>query len=399
MEAKVEDLAKGKIKLKILVSPKEMVGFFNRSYEKIAPTIKLDGFRPGKVPRALVEGAAGVARILSEGLDLAIQETYFETIKEHKIVPITSPKIVINKYPNYGATEEDVKEYLEFEAELEVLPEVKLRDYSKIKVEKGEVKKSSNEEIEKVLQHFQKQNAKFNETDRAAKMGDWVEITYTGSLDHVKIDQMSSKNHPLVLGEGNLIPGFEEKIVDMKKGEKKKFKIKFPKDYHSKEYAGAEAEFEVELINVKEIELPEINGAFAEKFGHKDVTELKDAIKKNMDQEYEQEFERDLEIKVLDKVLPLLEVEIPESLVQGEIERMISDFAAQVGTQGLNFEQYLSGIKKTREDLKKEMGPQAEKNVKIGLILGKIIEENKWDHHDKDSGKKAIDYLVNKLTK
>lgn len=399
MEVKSEDLKKGKFKLTITVSPEEMAAYYNKSYEKIAPTVKLDGFRPGKAPRKLVEAAAGTARILSEALDMAVSENYYKAIIEKKLNPISQPKIVINKYPAYGESADNVKDVFEFEAEIEIMPEVTLGDYSKLKIKPKDLKKAGAEDIKKVLDHFQKQASTFVEIDRPAKKGDRVEISFEGFLKKVRIDQMCSKNHPLILGEGSLIPGFEDEVVGMKKGEKKEFKITFPKDYHSKDYAGKDAEFKVELIDLKEIQLPELNDEFAKKFGHKNMDELKKAIEKNLNQELEEEHKRSVEMDAVDKVLPLLKAEIPNSLVEGETARMLGQYSEQLTRQGINFERYLDSIKKTREQILAEMKPQAEKNVKVGLLLGKIIEEKKWDPKDPKNGEKAIKYLVDTLTK
>ncbi|MFA4996083.1 MAG: trigger factor [Patescibacteria group bacterium] len=399
MEVKSEDLKKGKFKLTITVSAGEMVNYFNKSYEKIAPTIKMDGFRPGKAPRKLVEAAAGTARILSEALDMAISENYYKAIIEKNLNPIVQPKIVVNKYPNYGDTTESVKEDFVFEAEIEVLPPVELGDYKKLKVAKKSPDKAKQEDVEKVLKHFQKQSSTFADLDRAAKKGDRAELNFEGFLKKVRIDQMCSKNHPVILGEGNLIPGFEDEIIGMKKGEKKEFKIKFPKDYHSKEYASKEAEFKIELLDLKEVKLSELDDEFAKKFGHKNMTELKNAIEKNLNQELEEDHKRKLEADVIEKVLTVLKVEVPESLVEQETQRILGEFSNQLTSQGINIDRYLESIKKSQEDLLKEMKPQAEKNVKTGLLLGKIIEEKKWDPKDPKNGEKAIQYLVSELTK
>jgi len=399
MEVKVEDLGKSKKKLVVTLPPKEMVGYFKKAYEKIAPTIKLSGFRPGKAPKKLVENAAGLARLLSEGLDFAINDSYFNALQKEELTPITQPKIVINKYPNYGQSEDEVKENFEYEAELEVMPKVGMDDYSKIKIEKPKKETAKEEDIAKVLNHFQKQGSNLAEVDRPAKIGDQVEISYEGFLDHVKKDSMCSKNHPLILGEKTLIPGFEEELVGMKKGDKKEIKLKFPKDYHAKEFAGKEGVFNTELQNVREVTLPELNDKFAEKFGHKNMSELKKAIKESLDKEMEQNYQRDLEGKIIDKLLPLLKVEIPVGLIDREVERMISDFSGQVAAQGMDFEKYLESMKKTREQLASDMRPTAEKNVKVGLMLGKIIEDKKWDTSDPEAGKKAIEFLVKELTK
>lgn len=399
MEVKSENLKKGKVKLIIKLTPKEMSVHFKQAFDRIAPTIKLPGFRGGKAPRKLIEGSAGVARILSDGLDLAVSDSYFKATKEEKLIPINQPNIVINKYPHYGHTEEEVGEEFEFEAEFEVLPPVTLADYSKIKVDKIQTKTASKEDVEKVLSHVLKQNAEFKDSTVGAKNGDRIEINFEGFLKHVKIDQMCSKNHPLILGENTLIPGFEEELVGLKTGEKKDFQIKFPKDYHGKEFAGKDAEFKVEVISVKEIILPKEDDELAKKFGHDSVKNLKDAIEKNLNLELEENAKRELENNIIEAMLPLLSVEIPDSLISREIERMISDFAKQITDRGLNFDKYLEGIKKTREDLLKEMRPQAEKNIKVGLLLGKIVEENKWDQNDPEVGKKAMAFLASKLAK
>jgi trigger factor len=399
MEVKVENLGECKKKIIIKVPAKEMAGFFISAYKKVAPTVKIDGFRTGKAPRKLVEGVVGVARLLSEGLDLAVSESYFKAITENKINPIGQPNIVINKYPSYGHTAEEIKGDLEFEAEVEILPKFDMPDISKLKVIKPKKEEAKKEDIEKVISHFKKQSAVLTEVDRSAKIGDQAEISYEGFLKNVKMDSMCSKNHPLVLGENTLIPGFEENIVGLKKGDKKDFKITFPKDYHAKELAGKETEFKVEILTIREIKMPELNDAFAEKFGHKNIKELEEAVKKHLNQELEENYSREVDGLVIEKVLPLVKITLPKGLIDQEVVRMIEDFGKQVTARGLNFDQYLESTKKTREDLAKEMRPQAEKNVKVGLLLGKIIEEKKWDHIDQTAGRKAIDYLVEKIAK
>lgn len=399
MQTKVEKLKKSKIKLTITLEPKELVRYFKNAYDSIAPTIKLDGFRPGKAPRPLTESAIGVTRILSQALDEAINESYIKALKEEHLSPIASPAIKVNKYPNYGQTEEEISNGFEFEMEFLTLPEVILGDYSKVKVGKPAVEDVKDEDIQKILDNLKKQKASFAEVDRTAQMGDFAEITFEGSLKGVRMDAMCSKNHPLVLGEKSLIPGFEEEVVGMKKGDKKTFKIKFPKDYHSKELAGKDTEFNVELVNLKEVKLPEVDDVFAADFGQKSVKDLKDAIKKNLAVEYEKKYQNDLESRILDKVLPLVKTEISDELIEKEIDRMVHDYEHQLEHMGMKLESYLSSMKKTIEDIRKDMRSTAEKNVKVGLMLGKIIEQQKLDQNDPEVGKKAIEHLVKVMTK
>ena len=251
----------------------------------------------------------------------------------------------------------------------------------------------------KILDNLQKQKAAFAEIDREAKNGDWAEVSFEGSLKGVRIDSMCSKNHPLVLGEKSLIPGFEEEIIGMKKGEKKSFKIKFPKDYHAKEYAGKEAEFAVEIINLKEVMLPPVDDAFAGDFGQKNADGLISAIKENLAVELEKKYQDELENKVLDKMLPLVKADIADEMIDQEVDRIMTGYQEQLKGMGMNFETYLKGVQKTTEELQKEMRPTALKNIKVGLMLGKVIDDMKIDRENPESGKKAIKYLVETLVK
>ena len=398
MEIKVEKKSEGKIKFTINLSPAEMVKYFNKSYAKISSTIKLDGFRPGKAPRKLIESAAGLSRLLSSGLDLAVSDSYQKALKENSITPITSPNVVIVKYPNYGVSEEEVKENFEFEVEIEAIYDVSLNDYSDVKIKKPPLKKATKKEIEKVLEHFSKQNATFSEVRRGAQKGDRIEIDFDGYIKRVKIDQMCSKNHPIIIGDNTLIPGFEDELIGLKKGDSKTFKIKFPQNYHAKEYAGKDAEFEVRVRDLKEVALPVLDHNFAQKFGHNNMSDLKNAIELNLNLELEQEHRRSVESMVFDALIPKLNANIPNTLIEREAERILFDFSEQIKKQGLNIELYLKNIGKTKEEFTKEMWPQATKNIQIGFIMGQVIEKNKWDQNDKKIGGKVINYLINKLT-
>jgi len=399
MKVKKEDFKKGKVKLLIELGPEKLLEYFKKQYEKLAPEVKISGFRPGKAPRKLIEEAIGQGRLLSESLDIAIQDSYVEAIKKEKLVPVCAPKIAISSYPTWGLEESEIKDSLEYEAEFEVMPKVDLGDYSKIKINKREIKKVEDEDIEKVLTHLRRQKATFADIKRSAKKGDRIEISYEGSIKGVKKDAMTAKNHPLVLGDETLIPGFEDQIVGMKKGEKKKFDITFPADYRAKDFAGKKADFEVELIDIKEMNLPELDEKFAESFGHNKITELKEAIKKSLHTELEQKINSEIENELIEKMLPLLKVEVPEILIDQEVDRTITGMGEQIKSRGLSFDKYLESIKKTNEDFRKEIRPTAERNVCIGFLLGKIIEEQKIDHTNPQAGRIAIDYLKNKLIK
>ena len=399
MDIKIEEQKNSSIKLTIEIEPKELAKYFRESYEKLAPEVKVSGFRPGKAPYKMVESALGYNRLYSEGLELAVQKSYMEAISVKKIFPVASPQITVKKSPQFSLDETEIKDNLIFEAVLDIMPKVELNDWTKIKFKAPERKATTEADVEKIIKYLLRQKALFKDVKRGAKIGDRIEITYDGSVKRVRIDKMCSKNHPMILGEGNLIPGFEEKIVGMKKAEKKSFEIKFPKDYHDKDVAGKEANFELTLVELKEVVLPTLDDEFAKNYGHNKAEDLKKAIKESLEKENENNYQSKLQNEVLEKVLPSLKVIVPESLIAEETGRIIEGMKKQVESNGLNFEKYLENIKKSYDDLRSDLKNQAEKNIKVGFLLGKIIEERKIDPKDKDAGKKAVDYLVSKLTK
>jgi len=398
MKIKKEELKNSRIKLTIEITPAELVKYFRESFEKISKTVKIDGFRAGSAPFKLVEAAAGHNRLYSEGVDNALQKSYPEAVVQEKIMPISQPKVDVKKTPQFSVDADDIKDNFVYEVEVDVMPKVTLGDYRGLKVKEPKKREAKETDIEKIISHLRKQKATFREiTKRGVKKGDRAEIDFEGFLKKVRVDRMCSKNFPMILGESNMIPGFEEKVIGMKKGEEKEFKIKFPAKYHDKEIAGKEAEFKIKLNDAREIILPEVDKSFAESFGQKSVSELKESIKKNLIKEIEVEHKNVVEAMVMEKLLPKLSVDLPTSMIEQELLRMIEAFKKQIETQGMNFEKYLTSIKKSLEDIKKDMTPQAEKNIKIGFILGKVIEEKKYDTKSNESGKKAIDYLVKTL--
>jgi len=398
MKVKKEDLKKGKFKLTVTVEPSELIKYYKSPYEKLTEEVKISGFRPGKAPRKLNEESVGIAKLLSESMDSIIQQEYYLAIQQEKLIPVGAPKITISKYPNWGLEASEIESSLVFEAEIEVMPKVELKDFSKVSIKKKEPAKITEEDVKKILSHLRRQKATFSEVDRPAKFGDRVEINYQGSINKVKQDSMSAKNHPLILGENTLITGFEKEIDGMKKGDQKKFTITFPKDYHAKDFAGKKAEFEVELVDLKKVDLPEADDKFAENFGHKNVADLTEAIRKSLKDEIEAKVQQETETEVIEKVLPYLSVEVPEGLIDQEIDRMVENMAKQIESKGMKLEKYLESIKKTLPDLRKDMKAVAEKNIKIGFLLGKIIEEEKIDQKDPQAGRIALDKIIKKVT-
>lgn len=399
MKVEVKKEKNSRVKLSVALKPEELVKYYRAAYEKVAEGVEVSGFRPGKAPFKIILAKVGSNKLLNEGLDLAVRESYQKAVADEKIMPLSYPQIMIKKAPNFSLDANEIKDNLEYDLEVDVMPEIKLKDIGKLKIKKPKKQEIKEGDVEKILKHLQKQRATFKEVNRGAKAGDRVEINFVGKIKNVVKDKLCSKNFPLILGEGNLIPGFEDKIIDSKIGDKTSFKLKFPKDYFDKEFAGTEVEFEVEVLDIKEVILPEVDKTFAESFGRKSRADLEKSIKDNLKKEIEQSYQQKLEQEAIDKVLPNLEVEIPQVLIDNEINRLIEDIKNRVESQSIKFEKYLESMKKDEKTLRTDLLEQAKKNIKIGFLLGKIIEEKKWNPQDKNVSKKAVDYLVNELTR
>lgn len=394
MQTKVEKRAKSNVKVKISLTSSELKKYFDQAYEKVGLTLKIDGFRPGKAPKELVEASAGQARLIQEIVDLAVTDTYPKALQENKLLPVNQPKLAVTTFPTLKGDSS-----LEYEIEFDNLPEVKLGDFSKVRVKKPKESEVKEADVDKVIEYLRKQKATFSEINRPAKNGDRIEINFSGSVKGVKKEGMDSKNHPIILGEKTMIPGFEDALVGLKKGDKKTIKLTFPKDYHAKDLAGQPADFEIEVVDLKEIILPKIDSEFAAAFGHKDVAIMRQAIKESLLREMQEKAQRDLEEEVLGKILPYVKVDLPDSLIDQEKDRLVENLRTQVESQGLGFDRYLTSIKKDQQTLRNDLQTQAEKNVKIGFLLGEVIKEQKLNPRDKESGRKAIDYLIDKVVK
>lgn len=401
MEIKKEILPKSRAKLVIKIASPKMRGFFAKVYNKIAPTIEIKGFRPGMAPRSMTIAAIGENRLGQEIIDLALRETFSEALRKENLIPVGTPKINIKMVKDLTA---DTAE-LEYEAELDLLPEVKLGDYKKIKIKNSKIKIEAPEaEIEQVLSHLGRTRAEFKEISRPVKLGDRLEINFEGFDKGVKLEKLSSNNYPVILGSKTLIPEFEEKLVGSKKGEKKEFTIEIPVPSAVDGASGPNEKkrpvnFMVEILETQEMILPKIDDEFAKLYQKKDLTELKKAIREDIIKQKTEESQRNLENAALEELLKIIKVEISDGLIDSEIERQLNDIRSRTAAMGLTFEKYLENLKKTEDEFRKDLRPQAEKTIKIGLALGEIVKKEGIDPKDKEAGHKALEKLIGYATK
>ena len=393
LDIKKENLAGSKVKLTINLPPEIMRGYFTRIYNKLAPQAEVKGFRPGKAPRNLTISAIGESRLVSEIIDLAISETYGQALKQENLIPIAPPKINIKKMVDItGDTAE-----IEYEAEVDLMPDVKVGDYKKLKVKTQKIKhEAKKDEIDQVLSHLQRQHATFKEIERPAKEGDRVEIDFEGTERGVKLENLSSKNYPVILGSKVLIPDFESNIIGMKKGDSKEFDLNMGEKSAKGGSAsgGKKIHFKVRMNDVKEVILPPLDDELAKKFQKKNLAELKTAVEADIIKQKEIAEKQSQENQVVEELLKIIDVQIPQSLIDQEINRMLENLKNRISMSGMPFEKYLEQIRKTEDEIKKDFRPQAEKTIKVGLALGEIGKLEKIDLKQKDAGKLVMEKLV-----
>ncbi len=395
MKHKLEKLPKSRIKLTIEVPASETKKYFDQAYEKLAPTVTLKGFRAGKAPRAMTLEAIGVGRLEQQALDFALPVTYTEALKEAKINPIQTPAIAIKQFgPD--------KDFI-YTAEADVMPEIQLGEYKKIKVKDTRKKEvATKEEIDKIIERLKFQNAQFKDIDRPLKKGDKAEISFEGFEKNVKLDALCGKNQPIIIGSGALIPGFEDKLIGAKKGEKIEFDLDVPNVKDKK--LVKKAHFVVKIDNSQEVIMPEVDDKFAKNFGHDKLEKLTDAIGKSIVAEKEAKDKAELENEIFTKLVKVSKVEIPEVLIDDEINRRIASIQAQTGP---GFNKFLEQMKKTVADLRNDLRAESEKTVTIGLLLGQVArEENlapktplKDQKEQMEVTRKTIDKLIEYATK
>ena len=290
MKSEVKKLAKSQVEITIEVSLEEIKSYLDKAVSKISQEIKIEGFRPGKAPYEIIKQKVGDMGILQEALDDIISATYYEVLKEQKIVTIGQPQIDIVKVaPNNPFV---------YKATAAVLPKVKVGDYKKIKIKREPIK-IGDEPVDKILADIRKMRATEKLVDQPAKAGHKLTIDFEVFLNGVPIERGQHQKYPIVIGENKFIPGFEDQLIGLKAGETKEFKLKFPEKYFEKKLANKEAEFKVNCQAVYELELPELNNELAKSISadkFQTLSELKNNIQENLKTEETTKQEQRLEV-------------------------------------------------------------------------------------------------------
>ncbi len=394
MESKLEKLKNSRIKVVVKAVASDLEHALEHALAHTTAHAAVKGFRPGKAPKPLLIQTVGKGRILSELVDHAIPELLDAVVREHKISLIETPSYTLEKLcelNDEGSFKAGTT--LEFTAEADYAPAVKVGDYTTIKIKPAKAEEATDKTVTDVLDQLLDRRATFEAVERSAKEGDRVEIDFTGKRNGIPEDRLASKNHPIIIGSKTMIPGFEEQLLGKKAGDRFSFEITFPADYHAKDMANEKVIFDIKIHQVAEKKQPKLDEAFAKEFGHSTVEELKSAIKQEREFAFAEKAKETDQETTLEAFLKLIEVDVPQSLIERELDRQIDTMREQVTMLGMNFDHYLDHLKKTEEQLREEMRPTAEKAVTIGLGLGEVVEREGLER-DKNAGQAAIERLV-----
>ena len=371
MDVKVEKLPKSQIKLEIELSKEEFDGFLDKAASKISQNMEVKGFRKGRAPKNIIEEKVGKENILIEAGDMAVQDSYkkavLRIIDQNNLEPISQPEIKIKKIA--------IGDSLVFEAKTSVLPEIDLPDYRRIvsKIKKKETA-VEEKEIESMLAWIQRNKAKFSAKTEPAQKGDFIQIEYW-SPDLPEISEQNRKKDGFILGEGHFVPGFEDLLVGMEPGqEKNKVVLDIPKDHSLKKIAGRKITFNIKVEAVQKVEFPEITDEFARSLGgFENLESLKNNIREEIKKEKEMAENQRLRNELLDEIAKRSKIEIPDILIERETKQMLENFKKDVPARlNISFEEYVKKIKKSEQQIKEMLLPQAEKKVRNFLVLREI---------------------------
>lgn len=382
MSVKVEKTEnKNELKLEFTVEAKVFDEGIKKVFNKNAKYFNIPGFRKGKAPMNIVEKYYGDEIFYEDAFNEVVPEIYDEAIKSEKLEVVSRPKIDIVQMSK--------GKDLIFTAIVDIKPEVKLGKYKGISVEKNEYKVEASDIDAEIKTMAERNSRMVTVTDRAAKKGDIAVIDFVGSVDGVEFEGGKASNHELELGSNTFIPGFEEQVIGMKTEEVKDVKVKFPEEYFSKELAGKDAVFKVTVHEIKEKELPKIDDEFAKDVSEFDtLKELKADIKAKKEKQNEERAKSELEEKAVKTVAADSEVDIPTGMVELEIDNMEQDMDRRLAYQGINLEQYLQMLGKTKVDFRNESQEPAKQNIKLRLVLDAVFEDAKLEISDKEVDEK-----------
>lgn len=368
MSFTVENLEeKNMVKLVIESTAEEFEAGLNTAYNKNKSKISLPGFRKGKAPRKMIEKMYGAEVFYEDAANSIIPDAYAKAADECGLELVSQPKINVTQL-------EAGKPFI-FEAVVATKPEVELGQYKGVEVTKADAE-VTDADVEEELKKVQDQNSRtVSVEDRAVKDGDMTVIDFEGFIDGEAFEGGKGENYPLTIGSHSFIDTFEEQMIGMNIGEEKELNVTFPEDYHAENLKGKPATFKVTVKEIKEKQLPELDDDFAQDVSDFDtLAEYKDDLKKKIAERKESEAKAKKESEAIEKVVEAAKMDIPQAMIDTQVNRMLEDFAMRLQQQGLSVEQYFQYTGMTADKIMEEMKPEAVKRIKNSLVLEAVAK-------------------------
>jgi len=378
MSAKWEKQEGNEGMLTITVSAEEFDRALDQAFKKVVKDVQMPGFRKGRIPRNIFEKRFGVETLYQDAVDIVLPDAYVKAVEETGIEPVDQPDVDIEHI--------EKGDDLNFKAKVTVKPEVTLGEYKGLEVEEQDTT-VTDDDVEQELEHLREQHAELIVKENGkVEEGDTVVIDFEGFIDGKAFEGGKAENHSLEIGSGQFIPGFEEQLIGKESGEETDINVTFPEDYHAEELAGKDAMFKVKIHEVKAKELPELDDEFAKDVDDEIETldELKAKKKEELQEQSEQTAENEKRETLIEKASDNAEVDIPDAMVESELDRMVQEFEQRLQMQGMTKEMYFQFSGQDDDALKEQMREDAEKRVKTNLTLEAIAKAEDIEATDED---------------
>lgn len=381
MNVKVEKKENSKVEIEFTMDKKQFEEELEKAYKQNAKKFKVPGFRAGMIPRAIVEQTYGESVLYEFVIENTVDDAYRTAVVENNLEIVSRPELDIKQIGKD-------KDFI-FVVNVCVKPEATVKDYKGIEVKKVSTR-VTKKDVEAELEKIREKNARIvTVEDRELKNGDISIIDFEGFTDGKAFEGGKAENFELTIGSGQFIPGFEDQMIGMKVDEQRDINVKFPEEYHAKDLAGKDATFKVKLHEIKEKVLPEIDDEFAKDVSEFDnLEDYKKDLNKKIKADKENHAKMDMEQEAIDKFIEKVEVNIPEEMIDSEVDKMVEEMNANLSYQGLNIDQYLQYMGTTLDEYKKQMRDQAQRRIKLDLGLEYVAKEEKVEVEDKDIDKK-----------
>jgi trigger factor len=356
-----------------------------KAYQETKGQYNVNGFRKGKAPRKLIEAHYGEGVFFEDAVDALFAEGYPTAVEELELDVIARP---MASFPELKKGEG-----FTLTIEVECYPEIEVKDYKGIEIEKIE-HKVSDEDVDKEMEALRKRNSRIEVVERAAALGDTVLLDYAGFVGDEQFEGGTAERFQLKLGSGMFIPGFEEQLVGVATGEEKEVKVTFPEQYHAEHLAGMDAVFKCKVHEIKEEQLPELDDEFAKDVSEFDtLAELREETRKNLEKAAETKSLNEMKSAAIEKLCEANDVDVPNVMTEDEIDARLSEFEQQMKYQGISLDQYCEFVGKEIKDLRDELRPDCEKAVKTRMLLNAVSEAEDIKAEREDI-EKELDFMA-----